>query len=100
MLPSKVEQRTQRILSRVRRIPRGSVQTYGGIDPLAPRMVGRVLHDAEGDDVPWHRIVRADVSLAKGQRQRELRVAEGVPMKGDRVDLRLARDDSLDPFGQ
>jgi alkylated DNA nucleotide flippase Atl1 len=83
--------RIQQILWRVRAIPRGRVQTYGGIDPEAPRMVGRILHDTD-EDVPWHRVVRADGSLAKGERQRKLLIAEGVPMKGDRVDLRRARD--------
>ena len=35
--------------------------------------------------------VRADGSLAKGERQRRLLVAEGVPFRGDRVDMRMAR---------
>ena len=82
--------RTERILARIRRIPRGRVATYGEVDPRAPRLVGRVLSLVQ-EDVPWHRVVRADGSLAKGKRQRELLVEEGVPMRGDRVDLRLAR---------
>jgi methylated-DNA-protein-cysteine methyltransferase-like protein len=82
--------RTERILSRVRRIPKGRVRTYGDIDPKAPRLVGRVLYHAH-DDVPWHRVVRADGTIPKGDRQRELLVAEGVRMKGDRVDLPTAR---------
>lgn len=51
-----------------------------------------VLHES-GDDpsLPWQRIVRADGSLAKGARQRRLLEAEGVPFRGDRVDLRIAR---------
>ena len=32
--------------------------------------------------MPWHRIVRADGSLAKGARQRALLEAEGVPFRG------------------
>jgi hypothetical protein len=36
-------------------------------------------------------VVRADGSLAKGERQRTLLEAEGVPFRGDRVDVRLAR---------
>ncbi len=78
------------IVVRIRRIPRGSVQTYGGIDPEAPRLVGRVLATTH-QDLPWHRVVRADGSLSQGQRQRELLVEEGVPMRGDRVDMKLAR---------
>jgi alkylated DNA nucleotide flippase Atl1 len=41
--------------------------------------------------VPWHRVVRADGSLAKGDRQRLLLEAEGVPFRGGRVDMRIAR---------
>jgi methylated-DNA-protein-cysteine methyltransferase related protein len=40
--------------------------------------------------VPWQRIVRADGSLAKGRRQRRLLESEGVPFKGERVDMRAA----------
>ena len=35
--------------------------------------------------------VRADGSLAKGARQRRLLEAEGIPFRGDRVDMRAAR---------
>ena len=41
--------------------------------------------------LPWHRIVRADGSLAKGRRQRRLLVREGVPFRGEMVDMRVAR---------
>jgi methylated-DNA-protein-cysteine methyltransferase-like protein len=83
------ESRSARIVARVRAIPEGFVRTYGDIDPRAPRLVGRVLSETHG--LPWHRVVRADGSLAKGAPQRELLVREGVPMRGDRVDLREAR---------
>ena len=46
---------------------------------------------AHGDRVPWHRVVRADGSLAQGERQRALLDAEAVPVSGPRVDLRVAR---------
>jgi DNA-binding HxlR family transcriptional regulator/alkylated DNA nucleotide flippase Atl1 len=82
----KAETRAERILAAVRAIPRGQVETYGDIDPVAPRLVGKVLHDV-GDEVPWHRVVRANGSLPMGERQRKLLTAEGVPMKGDRVDF-------------
>jgi len=36
-------------------------------------------------------VVRADGSLAMGTKQRELLLKEGVPMRGDRVDLDDAR---------
>jgi alkylated DNA nucleotide flippase Atl1 len=43
-----------------------------------------------GDRVPWHRIVRADGSLAVGERQRRLLEDEGVPFRGARVDMDVA----------
>jgi alkylated DNA nucleotide flippase Atl1 len=82
--------RRDRIVKRVRAIPVGFVRTYGDIDPGAPRLVGHVLATVH-DGLPWHRVVRADGSLPQGEVQRELLLAEGVPMRGDRVDLRQAR---------
>ena len=84
------ESRHDRIVARVRAIPVGFVRTYGDIDPIAPRLVGRVLATTHAG-LPWHRVVRSDGSLPKGRRQRALLVEEGVPIRGDRVDLRLAR---------
>jgi methylated-DNA-protein-cysteine methyltransferase related protein len=77
-------------VARIREIPEGFVRTYGDIDPAAPRLVGQVLASTD-EDLPWHRVVRADGSLAKGSRQRELLHREGTPLLGDRVDLRQAR---------
>jgi methylated-DNA-protein-cysteine methyltransferase-like protein len=51
-------------------------------------MVMATCHDPS---IPWHRVVRADGSLAKGATQRRLLEAEGVPFRGERVDMRLAR---------
>jgi len=82
--------RSARIIGRVRAIPAGFVRTYGDIDPQAPRLVGHVLATTP-DDLPWHRVVRADGSLTQGRRQRALLLEEGIPMRGDRVDLHLAR---------
>jgi alkylated DNA nucleotide flippase Atl1 len=87
--PERRDSRRTRIVERVRAIPEGFVCTYGDIDPGAPRLVGHVLATTHG--IPWHRVVRADGSLAKGAVQRELLLREGVPMRGDRVDLRVAR---------
>ena len=83
------ESRSTRITERVRAIPEGFVRTYGDIDPGAPRLVGLVL--SQTHDIPWHRVVRADGSLPKGAAQRQLLVREGVPMRGQRVDLQQAR---------
>ena len=82
--------RHDRIIARVREIPAGFVRTYGDIDPAAPRLVGHVLATIH-DDLPWHRVVRSDGSLPKGRQQRAQLVSEGVPMLGDRVNLRIAR---------
>ena len=79
------------VLARVRAIPPGFVRAYGDVSPGAPRFAGTVLARTEAPDVPWHRVVRADGSLAKGERQRALLEAEGVPFRGDRVDVRVAR---------
>jgi methylated-DNA-protein-cysteine methyltransferase-like protein len=84
------ETRTERIVRMVRAIPEGFVRTYADIEPGAPRLVGHVLATIH-DDLPWHRVVRADGTMSQGKRQRELLLEEGVPMRGDRVDLRLAR---------
>jgi alkylated DNA nucleotide flippase Atl1 len=82
--------RAKRVLERVRAIPPGFVRTYGDLSPGAPRFAGTVLAYTDAD-VPWHRVVRADGSLAKGERQRVLLEAEGVPFRGARVDMRRVR---------
>jgi methylated-DNA-protein-cysteine methyltransferase-like protein len=83
------------ILRRVRAIPPGFVRTYGDVSPGAPRLAGYVLSTG-APEVPWHRVVRADGSLAKGVRQRRLLEAEAVPFRGERVLLAGARLDDLD----
>ena len=75
------------VLARVRAIPKGFVATYGDVSPGAPRFAGSVLFGATEPDLPWWRVVRADGTLAKGNRQRELLTAERVPFRGRRVDL-------------
>jgi methylated-DNA-protein-cysteine methyltransferase related protein len=78
------------ILRRARSIPPGFVATYGDLCPEAPRRAGAVMASNDDPGLPWHRIVRADGSLAVGARQRRLLEAEGVPFRGNRVDLREA----------
>jgi alkylated DNA nucleotide flippase Atl1 len=82
--------RARAVLDRVRSIERGRVTTYGDLSPEAPRYAGAVLAACDDPDVPWQRIVRADGSLAKGERQRRLLEAEGVPFADERVDMRAA----------
>lgn len=82
--------RARAILHRVRSIPPGRVTTYRDLDPAAPRHAGAVLAACEDRSIPWHRVVRADGSLAKGERQRRRLEREGVPFAGERVDMRAA----------
>ena len=85
-------QRDAQILDRVRATP-------VGLRPHLRRRLARArrasparsLHACEDPSIPWHRIVRADGSLAKGPRQRRLLEREGVPFNGERVDMRVAR---------
>jgi alkylated DNA nucleotide flippase Atl1 len=79
------------VLERVREIPEGFVRTYGDVSPGAPRFAGAVLFAVDDPGLPWWRVVRADGSLAKGVRQKRHLVAEGVPFRGDRVDMSKAR---------
>ena len=79
------------MLARIREVPEGFVRAYGDVSPGAPRFAGTVLHNDHDPDLPWWRIVRADGSLAKGARQRALLEAEGVPFRGEKVDMRAAR---------
>ena len=83
--------RARQVLDRVRAIPPGFVRTYGDLSPGAPRFSGAVLSAYRDPDVPWHRVVRADGSLANGRRQRRLLEAEGVPFRGERVDMKVVR---------
>lgn len=85
------ESRELEVLDRVRAIPAGFVRTYGDVSPGSPRFAGAVLFECDDPDLPWWRVVRADGSLAKGDRQRGLLIAEGVPFHGARVEMRTAR---------
>lgn len=79
------------VLARARAIPEGFVAAYGDLSPGAPRHAGAALAACDDPTVPWYRIVRADGSLAQGERQRRLLEAEGVPFRGSRVDMAQVR---------
>jgi methylated-DNA-protein-cysteine methyltransferase-like protein len=85
------DDRERRILARVHAIPAGFVRTYGDISPGAPRLAGAVLRACHDPTIPWYRVVRSDGSLAQGEPQRARLDAEGVPFRGARVDMRVAR---------
>jgi methylated-DNA-protein-cysteine methyltransferase-like protein len=78
----------------VRDIPRGRVASYGLVAmlagrPGAARAVGNVMLECEDPNVPCHRVVHADGSLAPSfARQRERLRREGVDFRGARVDVR------------
>lgn len=82
--------RHREILELIRAVPEGFVTTYGDLSPEAPRLAGTVLARCHEPGLPWHRIVRADGSLAQGERQRRLLEAEGTPFAGARVQMDLA----------
>ena len=90
-----VTDRERFVLDRIRSVPEGYVTTYGDVSPGAPRFAGAVLA-ATAARVPWHRVVRADGSLAKGARQAALLREEGVVVRRNRVDLERLRLDDLD----
>lgn len=88
----------ERILACIEAIPPGRVMTYGDVAEFAgtrsARTVGRVLA-RDGDGVPWHRVLRADGSLAEHlyTEQRQRLLTEGVQFVGHKVDLATARWD-------
>ena len=84
------DEREREVLDRIRSVPAGFVTTYGDVSPGAPRFAGSVLAHCDDPTVPWQRVVRADGSLAKGERQRKLLEAEGTPFAGARVDMDVA----------
>lgn len=81
------------ICDRLRRVPEGFVTTYGDLSPGAPRQAGRALALSTDERLPWWRVVHSDGSWVKGERQRRLLEAEGIPISGARVVMREARID-------
>lgn len=83
------------VLSLVEKIPPGRVMTYGAIAECVgeggPRQVGAVMSHY-GGPVPWHRVVNASGWVVPGHEQEALRRlrAEGTPMRGDKVNLKVA----------
>jgi methylated-DNA-protein-cysteine methyltransferase related protein len=81
----------------VRRLPRGSVMTYGQIAmsvgaPRSARAVGGAMRRCP-DDVPWHRVVNAQGRISRRRHegsvltQRIRLEQEGVPLRRGRVML-------------
>jgi methylated-DNA-protein-cysteine methyltransferase related protein len=84
-----------RIVSTIRKLPRGKVSTYGAIAraagyPGAARQVVGALHRAF--DLPWHRVLGAGGEIKlRGDSAVEQRLrleSEGVRFRGKRVDMK------------
>ena len=80
---------TERIVRAIRAVPKGRVSCYRDIAlaagiPNGARQVVRVLHAmSEKYKLPWHRIIRADGSIALekfsgGDLQAQLLCSEGI----------------------
>jgi len=78
---------------RVRQIPPGQVMSYGQVGDevgCSAREAGWAMNQAEGENVPWQRVVGSDGYLRIGRRspelmqtQRALLEAEGVTFKAN-----------------
>jgi methylated-DNA-protein-cysteine methyltransferase related protein len=85
----------EQVYEKVKLIPRGSVKTYGQIAAEVgtrdARRVGQALHANKSKDVPCHRVVFADGSLAPGYafggaaEQKKRLMAEGVKFEKEKV---------------
>ena len=89
----------EEVLSLVERIPAGKVMSYGAIaDALADRsgrnsarQVGTIMA-RHGGGVPWHRVVTSAGRMPPGHEQeaRQRLLSEGVPLKGEHVNMSVA----------
>ena len=90
------EDYVEAVLAAVEQIPVGQVASYGDIAELVgrggPRQVGTIM-SRYGSGVPWWRVVRADGRPVVGLEEEALSrlLAERVPVRGERVDMRRAR---------
>ena len=99
MTPVPNEEYVEAVLSLVERIPPGRVMTYGSVAEWvreltgkgSARTVGNVMA-RYGGPVPWHRVVGANGRLQTGLEieARQRLIGEGVPFRGDRVDMTRA----------
>lgn len=79
----------ERVYKLVRRIPAGKVMTYGQIAYLlgehyTPRTVGFVMHGANEENTPWHRVINSQGACSTGRvvipadKQQRMLEAEGI----------------------
>lgn len=95
--------RQRRIVESIRDIPAGRVASYGQVAEIAgiprgARQVGAVLRDLPGGhDVPWHRVIRSNGSIAFAagseafEEQRSRLTMEGIVVRAGRVDMETYR---------
>jgi methylated-DNA-protein-cysteine methyltransferase-like protein len=79
----------ERVYEIVRKIPLGRVMTYGQIayilgEGYTPRTVGFVMHSADENKTPWHRVINSQGRCSTGRlvlpsdKQQRLLEREGV----------------------
>jgi methylated-DNA-protein-cysteine methyltransferase-like protein len=79
----------ERVFEIVRQIPAAHVMTYGQIanilgEGYTPRTVGFVMHSADGESVPWQRVINSQGACSTGRiilpehKQQRLLEAEGI----------------------
>ncbi|OGC98143.1 hypothetical protein A3H89_03390 [Candidatus Amesbacteria bacterium RIFCSPLOWO2_02_FULL_48_11] len=81
----------------IRKVPKGRVVTYGQVARMIgtknARRVGQALHANRNPEVPCHRVIFANGSLAPGYafgglaEQKKRLAAEGVGFVGEKVDM-------------
>jgi methylated-DNA-protein-cysteine methyltransferase related protein len=91
----------ERVYRIVRKIPRGQVMTYGQIayilgEGYTPRTVGFVMHGADENNTPWHRVINSQGRCSTGRlvlpadKQQRLLELEGVKFDASgRCDLEV-----------
>lgn len=78
---------TEKVISVVKKIPRGSVLTYGEVakragSPQASRAVGSIMAKNNDKNIPCHRVIRSDGSIGpynglRGKSKEQLLCDEG-----------------------
>jgi len=98
---------TEQVINIIKKIPKGTVMTYGQIAALAgsprgARQVVRILHSmSKKYRLPWHRVVNAKGEIALGDEegrytQKALLQEEGVLfVDGDRINLSVYRHEPV-----
>lgn len=88
------EQVWEQVRSVVTSIPSGSVLAYGDVAALAgvrsARIVGRILSE-DGADLPWHRVLRSNGTVAEHIRHRQLELLRGEGVLADDGKVNMKR---------